>query len=65
MITVDKDNSDALVVETVCDLLELLARNKIWVRVDEDTSLSKFIDTDKAEKDAFQERNERRNERWQ
>tara|TARA_R100001082_G_scaffold86646_1_gene53214 strand:+ start:449 stop:634 length:186 start_codon:yes stop_codon:yes gene_type:complete len=61
MITVDKDNSDVLVVETVCDLFELLSRNKIWIRLDEDTSLSKFINTDKAEKNAFK----RRNERWQ
>ena len=60
-ITVDKDNDEVLVVETVCDLFELLSQNKIWVRLDEDTSLCKFINTDKAEKDAFI----RRNERWQ
>ena len=46
-ITVDKQNSDVLVVETVCDLLELLSRREIWVRVAGDTSLSKFINTDK------------------
>jgi len=55
-IRVDEDNGDALVVETVCDLLKLLSQQGVWVRVDEDTSLSKFIDTDKAEKDAFKRR---------
>jgi len=57
-ITVDKDNGDVLVVETVCDLLELLSRYEIWVRVAGDTSLSKFINTDKAETDAFKLRQE-------
>tara|TARA_R100001086_G_scaffold239329_1_gene164653 strand:- start:812 stop:1006 length:195 start_codon:yes stop_codon:yes gene_type:complete len=57
-ITVDKQNSDVLVVETVCDLLELLTRHEIWVRVAGDTSLSKFINTDKAETVAFKLRQE-------
>ena len=61
-ITVDKDNGDVLVVETVCDLLELLSRYEIWVRVAQDTSLSKFINTDKAETSAFNETKEVSNE---
>jgi len=56
-ITVDKDNGDVLVVETVCDLLELLSRYEIWVRVAEDTSLFKFIDTDKAETEVSDDNN--------
>ena len=55
----DKDNSDVLVVETVCDLLELLSQYEIWVRVEENTSLDKFLDTDKAEINAFKKRYER------
>ena len=56
--TMEALESDVLVVETVCDLLELLSRHEIWVRVAGDTSLSKFINTDKAETDAFKLRQE-------
>ena len=52
-ITVDPDNNEVLVVETVSDLLELLSRQGVWVRVKEDTSLDKFIDTDEAEIEAL------------
>jgi hypothetical protein len=48
-ISVDPNNDKGLVVETVSDLLELLFRNEIWVRVKEDTSLDEFLKTDEAE----------------
>ena len=52
-ISVDPDNNEVLVVETVSDLLELLSRQEVWVRVKEDTSLDEFIKTDEAEIEAF------------
>jgi hypothetical protein len=52
-ITVDPDNNEVLVVETVSDLLELLSRQGVWVRVKEDTSLCEFLKTDEAEIEAF------------
>jgi flagellar biogenesis protein FliO len=44
---------EVLVVETVSDLLELLSRQGVWVRVKEDTSLCEFLKTDEAEIEAF------------
>ena len=49
MIRVDEENSDVLVVDTLSDIFELLARNEIWVRVSDKPSCprnSKLRDLD-------------------
>lgn len=41
-IRVDEDNSDVLVVDTLADIFELLKRNKIWVRISDNSKLREF-----------------------
>ena len=35
----DKENSEVLVVDTLSDLLELLAKHEIWVRISDNCKL--------------------------
>tara|TARA_R100001015_G_C4444563_1_gene36937 strand:- start:161 stop:316 length:156 start_codon:yes stop_codon:yes gene_type:complete len=39
MIRVDEKNSDVLVVDTLSDLLQLLANHEIWVRISDNSKL--------------------------
>ena len=41
-IRVDKNNSDVLLVDTLADIFELLKRNKIWVRISDNSKLREF-----------------------
>lgn len=38
-MTIRKDNDDVLVVDTLSDLLQLLANHEIWVRISDNSNL--------------------------
>lgn len=43
-IRTDENNSEILVVDTLTDLLQLLANHEIWVRISDNSSLLRELD---------------------
>ena len=43
-IRTDKNNSEILVVDTLGDLMQLLANHEIWVRISDNSSLLRELD---------------------